>query len=105
MNKILQDTMLLKISRLANSMPSGPQKKRVNIEAEFLQVIENTYRKDVHFSPLQDVDENKCSYTSLSKMCMKRKGVRGTGQIDVRELLTQEPGRINPLSGSRPWAV
>jgi hypothetical protein len=52
---------------------------------KFLQVIENTYRKNVHFSPLQDVDENKCGYMSLSKIFMKRKGVRGIGQIDGQE--------------------
>jgi hypothetical protein len=30
---------------------------------KFLQVIENTYRKNVHFSPLQDVDENIDTYS------------------------------------------
>jgi len=35
------------------------KKKRVEIEEKVLQVIENTYRKNVHFSPLHDIHENK----------------------------------------------
>ena len=35
------------------------KKKRVEIEGKVPQVIENTYRKNVHFSPLHDIHENK----------------------------------------------
>jgi len=37
----------------------GHEKKGVKNEAKIPQVIENTYRKNVGFSPFQDVDENK----------------------------------------------
>jgi hypothetical protein len=37
----------------------GREKKVVKIAVKIPQVIENTYRKNVRFSPLHDVHENK----------------------------------------------
>jgi hypothetical protein len=52
--------MSLKLRGLTDfAMVRVVKKKRVEIEGKVPQVIENTYRKNVHFSPLHDIHENK----------------------------------------------
>jgi hypothetical protein len=52
--------MSLKLKDLAGSaMVRVVKKKVVKIAVKIPQVIENTYRKNVRFSPLHDVHENK----------------------------------------------
>jgi hypothetical protein len=52
--------MSLKLKDLADfSMGRVVKKKGMKIEEKIPQVIANTYRKNVHFSPLHDIHENK----------------------------------------------